>query len=101
MKTFYSLRPCPQLRHEENQRYVENSLHRIYKTFIAVGAPMELNISTQLQVKRKLESLKWSIVDREEALDTLKDTEAEVLAMLQSKLSEYIQTQQSALQGSK
>jgi hypothetical protein len=56
--------------------------HRIYKTFIMVGAPMELNISTQDQVKRKMESLRWSIVNREEALDTLKDTEIEVLALL-------------------
>lgn len=43
---------------------------------------MELNISTQDQVKRKMESLRWSIVNREEALDTLKDTEIEVLALL-------------------
>lgn len=47
-----------------------------------VGAPMELNISTQDQVKRKMESLRWSIVNREEALDTLKETETEVLALL-------------------
>ncbi|KAI8088774.1 uncharacterized protein BX664DRAFT_279352 [Halteromyces radiatus] len=89
-----------QLRHEENQRSIELSLQRIYKTFIAIGAPMELNITTQDQVKRKMDSLKWSIIDREEALNTLKETESEVLTMLQAKLSEYIQTQQAIIQGS-
>ncbi|CAO3580097.1 unnamed protein product [Absidia cylindrospora] len=60
---------------------------------------MELNITTQEQVKRKMDTLKWSIIDRDEALDTLKETESEVLTMLQLKLSEYIQTQQSSIQG--
>ncbi|KAI8344174.1 hypothetical protein BC941DRAFT_407966 [Chlamydoabsidia padenii] len=88
-----------QLRHEENQRNVEHSLNRIYKTFITIGAPMELNITTQEQVKRKMDALKWSIITRDDALETLRDTESEVLSMLQTKLSEYIQTQQSNIQG--
>ncbi|CAO3642813.1 unnamed protein product [Cunninghamella echinulata] len=79
-----------QLRHEENSRSIEHTLQRIYKTFIAIGSPMELNISTQDYVKRRIESLQWSIIDKETALDVLKETESEVLVMLQTKLSDYI-----------
>ncbi|CAO3613191.1 unnamed protein product [Cunninghamella blakesleeana] len=51
---------------------------------------MELNISTQDLVKRRIDSLQWSIIDKETAIDVLKDTESEVLVMLQTKLSDYI-----------
>lgn len=45
---------------------------------------MELNITTQEQVKRRVDALKWSIITRDEALETLRETESEVLSMLVS-----------------
>ncbi|KAI8069639.1 hypothetical protein BC940DRAFT_297165 [Gongronella butleri] len=86
-----------QLRHEEQTRNIEPMLHRIFKTFLIVGAPMELNVTTQERVRQNMAKLQWTIIDKATAIDILYETEAEVLSMLHGKLSEYIQAQQQAI----
>ncbi|CEP17521.1 hypothetical protein [Parasitella parasitica] len=81
-----------QLKHETNAKAVEITLHRIYKTFLAKGSPLELNVTTQDQVKEDIRSLEWAIVDRVDAVTILEETEAQVVDMLKSKLAEFIET---------
>lgn len=57
---------------------------RIYDTFVVLDAPLELNVNTQESVKDQLQSLRWSVITRDDALDLLKETEQEVLSMLVS-----------------
>ncbi|KAI8370073.1 hypothetical protein EDC96DRAFT_606765 [Choanephora cucurbitarum] len=80
-----------QLRHETETKTVENSLHRIYKTFLAPGSPFELNVTTQDQVREDIRSLQWAIVDRVDAVAILEETEIQVLDMLNTKLFEFLQ----------
>lgn len=61
---------------------VAKTVSRIYKTFIAEGAPLMLNVTTRAEVKEEIESLKWSIINTDVAVSTLHETEKEVLAML-------------------
>ncbi|KAI8637350.1 hypothetical protein BD408DRAFT_424716 [Parasitella parasitica] len=81
-----------QLKHETNAKTVEITLHRIYKTFLAKGSPLELNVTTQDQVREDIRSLEWAIVDRVDAVTILEETEAQVVDMLKSKLAEFIDT---------
>ncbi|KAK4509158.1 uncharacterized protein ATC70_007508 [Mucor velutinosus] len=81
-----------QLKHETDAKAVEVTLHRIYKTFLARGSPLELNVTTQDQVREDIRSLEWAIVDRVDAVTILEETEAQVIDMLKSKLAEFIQT---------
>ncbi|KAG0177049.1 hypothetical protein DFQ29_005308 [Apophysomyces sp. BC1021] len=81
-----------QIRHENDPKNLESMLHRIYKTFIANGAPLELNVTTQDQVRHEIQSLQWVILSRTEAVMILKETETQVLEMLKSKLTEFTQT---------
>lgn len=55
---------------------------RIYKTFLARGSPLELNVTTQDQVREDIRSLQWAIVDRIDAVTILEETETQVLDML-------------------
>lgn len=71
-----------QLKHEDDQKAVEVTLHRIYKTFLARGSPLELNVTTQDQVREDIRSLQWAIVDRVDAVTILEETETQVLDML-------------------
>ncbi|KAL9554968.1 hypothetical protein MBANPS3_002570 [Mucor bainieri] len=81
-----------QLKHETDAKAVEITLHRIYKTFLARGSPLELNVTTQDQVREDIRSMEWAIVDRVDAVTILEETEAQVIDMLKSKLAEFIQT---------
>ncbi|KAI8985063.1 hypothetical protein BDB01DRAFT_788787 [Pilobolus umbonatus] len=81
-----------QLKHESDQKAVEATLHRIYKTFLARGSPLELNVTTQDQVRDDIRSLQWAIVDRVDAVTILEETEAQVLGMLKAKLMDFVQT---------
>lgn len=71
-----------QLKHETDAKAVEITLHRIYKTFLARGSPLELNVTTQDQVREDIRSLEWAIVDRVDAVTILEETEAQVIDML-------------------
>ncbi|KAF7722196.1 hypothetical protein EC973_003550 [Apophysomyces ossiformis] len=82
-----------QLRHEEaDPAKIERMLHRIYKTFIQSGACLQLKTDTQDQVKRDFDALRWAIIDRHLAISILKDTEEEVSAFLNTKLSGFLQS---------
>ncbi|KAI8145842.1 hypothetical protein BJV82DRAFT_554763 [Fennellomyces sp. T-0311] len=80
-----------QLRYENDSSSREVALHRIFKTFIQDGAGLELkNITTKEQIKEDLDSLHWSILTREDAVEVLQETEHQVLATLTTKLDEFI-----------
>ncbi|KAI8084038.1 uncharacterized protein B0P05DRAFT_535957 [Gilbertella persicaria] len=81
-----------QLKHETDPNAVENILHRIYKTFLAHGSPLELNVTTQEQVRDDIRALQWAIVDRVDAVTILEETETQVVDMLKVKLAEFLQT---------
>ena len=49
---------------------------------MARGSPLELNVTTQDQVRDDLQSLQWAIVDRVDAVTILEETETQVLDML-------------------
>jgi hypothetical protein len=49
---------------------------------LARGSPLELNVTTQEQVREDIRALQWAIVDRVDALTILEETEAQVLDML-------------------
>lgn len=63
-------------------RSFTDTLSSIYNTFIIVDAPMEINVKTQELVKERVSAVQWAIFTRNQALDILKETEEEVLAML-------------------
>ncbi|KAI8991351.1 hypothetical protein BDF20DRAFT_811752 [Mycotypha africana] len=86
-----------QLKHETDPQVVESILHRIYKTFLAQGSPLELNVTTQEKVEKDLNTLQWAIVDKIDAVTILEETEAQVLDMLEIKLSEFMQTMDFSL----
>jgi hypothetical protein len=71
-----------QLKHENDSKIAEASLHRIYKTFLAKGSPLELNVTTQEKVRQDIQALQWAIVDRIDAVTILEETETQVLDML-------------------
>lgn len=71
-----------QLKHEANPKAVEASLYRIYKTFLARGSPLELNVTTQNQVRDDIRSIEWAIVDKVDAVTILEETERQVIDML-------------------
>ncbi|CAO3685146.1 unnamed protein product [Rhizopus stolonifer] len=81
-----------QLKHEDNPKAAEVALHRIYKTFLAKGAPLELNVTTQDQVRQDIQAVQWAIVDKVDAVTILEETESQVLDMLKQKLTEFTQT---------
>ncbi|KAI7901454.1 uncharacterized protein BX663DRAFT_514469 [Cokeromyces recurvatus] len=81
-----------QLKHESDPKSVEPTLHRIYKTFLAHGSPLELHVTTQDQVRDDIRSLEWAIVDRVDAVTILEETEAQVLDILKVKLAEFART---------
>lgn len=68
----------------------EEIFRRIYNTFIAVNAPLEINVKTQELVKERLSTIQWAIFTRDQALGILKETEEEVLTMLLIKLSDFL-----------
>lgn len=47
-----------------------------------MNAPLEINVKTQELVRERLSTVQWAIFTRDQALDILKETEEEVLAML-------------------
>lgn len=55
-----------------------------------MNAPLELNINCQAEISEKLDSFKWSVITRDEALDLLKEIEEEVLSMLVSYLCVHL-----------
>lgn len=71
-----------QLKHEDDSKAAEASLHRIYKTFLAKGSPLELNVTTQDKVRQDILAVQWAIVDKVDAVTILEETEAQVLDML-------------------
>lgn len=73
-----------QLKHEHDPKSAEAALHRIYKTFLAKGSPLELNVNTQDKVKDDIQALQWAIVDRVDAVTILEETESQVLEILVS-----------------
>ncbi|OAD05487.1 hypothetical protein MUCCIDRAFT_109353 [Mucor lusitanicus CBS 277.49] len=81
-----------QLRHDGigTSEDAEEIFKRIYNTFIIVDAPMEINVKTQELVKERVSAVQWAIFTRNQALDILKETEEEVLAMLMTKLSDFL-----------
>ncbi|KAI9485875.1 MAG: hypothetical protein EXX96DRAFT_546841 [Benjaminiella poitrasii] len=83
-----------QLRHDTNNtsKDIEDMFFRIYNTFIAVGAPFEINIKSQEQIEQKIRTTQWIIITRNEALEILKDAEEEVLAILGNKLEDFLRT---------
>lgn len=58
------------------------NLLRIYKTFLAEGSPLELNVTTQSQVREDMKALEWAIIDQVDAVTILEETEAQVIDML-------------------
>lgn len=72
----------PQALTKERSYIKKYSAYRIYETFVAFDAPLELNVKTQKTFQEKLKLMEWCIITREDALDLLEDTEQEVLAML-------------------
>ncbi|KAG1057692.1 hypothetical protein G6F43_000473 [Rhizopus delemar] len=81
-----------QLKHEDDSKAAEASLHRIYKTFLAKGSPLELNVTTQDKVRQDIQAVQWAIVDKVDAVTILEETEAQVLDMLKQKLADFTQT---------
>ncbi|EPB90904.1 hypothetical protein HMPREF1544_02322 [Mucor circinelloides 1006PhL] len=81
-----------QLRHDGigTSEDAEQIFRRIYNTFIAVNAPLEINVKTQELVRERLSTVQWAIFTRDQALDILKETEEEVLAMLMTKLADFL-----------
>ncbi|KAI8371556.1 uncharacterized protein BYT42DRAFT_580683 [Radiomyces spectabilis] len=92
-ENLFFIESMTQLRHEHDPKVLESSLHRIFKTFLVKGAPYELNVTTQEDVKNRIQSLQWAIVTRTEAVNTLRETEIQVLDMLKLKLDEFVKLQ--------
>ncbi|KAI9262830.1 hypothetical protein EDC94DRAFT_607507 [Helicostylum pulchrum] len=91
-----------QLRHESGTpEDIEKIFTRIYDTFVVLDAPLELNVNTQESVKDQLQSLRWSVITRDDALDLLKETEQEVLSMLRDKLTEFLRTPRATISSNK
>jgi hypothetical protein len=55
---------------------------RIYNSFIAIGAPLELNVKTQNTVKHKLNAIEETEITKAEVINIMKETEDEVLVIL-------------------
>lgn len=57
--------------------------HRIYNTFIAPGAKLELpGITTAEQVREDMDAVHWSILSARDAIKILSETERQVLSVL-------------------
>ncbi|KAI9497800.1 hypothetical protein BDB00DRAFT_916219 [Zychaea mexicana] len=80
-----------QLRYESDSSNREIALNRIYKSFLTEGAGLELkNVTTKEQVRRDMEALQWAILRREDVIEVLQDTESQILAVLTTKLEDFI-----------
>ncbi|KAI9322529.1 hypothetical protein BX666DRAFT_2109025 [Dichotomocladium elegans] len=90
-----------QLRHDHNSTNFEVALNRIYKSFLAENADLRLTeVTTKQQVEHDMESLHWAIIRREDAVDVLRETEEQVLAILQTKLDDFIRSKNIDLRAS-
>ncbi|KAI8379768.1 uncharacterized protein BYT42DRAFT_569957 [Radiomyces spectabilis] len=78
-----------QLRYEKNHRNLEVVIHRLWRTFIALGAPLELNITNREEIGAAIQAHKWDIVSNQCALDIFHDAELQVRAILEQKVAEF------------
>ncbi|KAG0167927.1 hypothetical protein DFQ30_005515 [Apophysomyces sp. BC1015] len=78
-----------QLRHENNQLNVEKVVHRIWKTFIALGAPLELSIENSDQIGREIHAYRWDIMTKQKALQIFQDAERQVEAILEESVPSF------------
>ncbi|KAI7872825.1 hypothetical protein BDF14DRAFT_1960819 [Spinellus fusiger] len=78
-----------QLRHEQHPDNLESIVHRIWRTFIDLGAPLELDVKSAKQVGQAIKSMKWAIFSKEKAISIFSSTEKEVRAFLESKIADF------------
>ncbi|KAI8080897.1 hypothetical protein BDF21DRAFT_361696 [Thamnidium elegans] len=81
-----------ELRHEKISKNIESIVHRIWKTFLALGAPLELNVKNKESVVYYIESHKYAIFSKVQALNIFKDIEIEVKIFLNEKIVEFDKT---------
>jgi hypothetical protein len=62
-----------------------NLMYRIWKTFFADDAPLELNVKRKDEIEQFIQTHKWGIILKREALDIFKDAETEVKIFLVKK----------------
>ncbi|KAF7728505.1 hypothetical protein EC973_006058 [Apophysomyces ossiformis] len=78
-----------QLRHENIQLNVEKVVHRIWKTFITLGAPLELTIQNSEQIGREIYAHRWDIMTKEKALEIFRDAERQVQSILEQNVEAF------------
>ncbi|KAI9485713.1 MAG: hypothetical protein EXX96DRAFT_546179 [Benjaminiella poitrasii] len=78
-----------ELRHEKSTSQVESIVNRIWKTFLAADAPLELNVKNKESVGNYIQSHKWGIMSKKEAIDVFKEVELEVKIFLNEKILEF------------
>ncbi|KAI8878655.1 FAD/NAD(P)-binding domain-containing protein [Backusella circina FSU 941] len=82
-----------QLKHSDSDtNEIRFALTRIYNTFIAIGAPLELNVKTQSAVKKRLSDIEETEITKKEAVNIMKETEDEILVLLKGKLLDFLRT---------
>ncbi|KAI8889063.1 hypothetical protein K501DRAFT_155554, partial [Backusella circina FSU 941] len=67
-----------ELRHEQNNEYLESIVHRIWKTFFTCDSLFELNVSNKEKIEKHIQMHKWGTFSREETLEIFKEAETEV-----------------------
>ncbi|KAI8087908.1 uncharacterized protein B0P05DRAFT_530617 [Gilbertella persicaria] len=78
-----------ELKHEKSTQNIEAIVNRIWKTFLAKGAPLELNVQSKESIEEYIQSHKWGFLDKDEVIDHLKEIEAEVKLFLTEKTIEF------------
>ncbi|CEP19547.1 hypothetical protein [Parasitella parasitica] len=66
-----------ELRHESSHSHIEHIVNRIWKTFLAENAPLELNVANKQAIADKIKSHRWGIFTKRDALDMFKEAESE------------------------
>ncbi|CAO3626459.1 unnamed protein product [Cunninghamella echinulata] len=81
-----------QLKYKQDTRMIEEAVHRIWKTFIEVGSPLEINISDRNEIINQLKSSKYKILSVNDALEIFHKAEIEIRGVLKYILNEFIKT---------
>ncbi|KAL0093770.1 alternative NADP(H) dehydrogenase [Phycomyces blakesleeanus] len=78
-----------QLRHEQHLSNVESIVHRIWRTFIALGSPLELDIKDAKAIGSAIEAMRWAILTKEKALDIFSEAERDVRESLEKMVIDF------------
>ncbi|OBZ87689.1 Apoptosis-inducing factor B [Choanephora cucurbitarum] len=90
-KNLFFIEAMNQLRHEvDSSKEIEDTLYRIYTSFIKKGSLLQIDITTRQSVESRIQSSRWATLDQEEATDILRETEHEVMAILSRELDVFL-----------